>query len=171
MSIKIDDEGRKTYVILGAQHSATSFISKLLEESGVKMGNTNRLFYENRKFIDLNREIIKKAGGHVPDEADILAVDVKDKIVNLIEESRAPFWGWKDPLTSLTAKKYLPYLEEDVYLICCFRKPKRVVESHIRREPKYGQRHRRKRLRARVDAFNRAILRAIRTFCELDRAR
>ena len=160
------DRSNKVYIVMGAPGSATSFISKALEEQGVKMGNTkgDRLrFYENKEFGDLNTEILEKAGGsstEPPLEKEILKVDVDNKIKKLIKKYKDRFWGWKDPKNSLTVKKYLPYLEDDVYLICCFRKPKHILNEYNWFRKRRSDEENMKL----VNAYNKAIISAIKEF-------
>ena len=155
---------------MGAPGSGTSFISKLLEGAGVEMGNVKgnnkERFYENTEFVDLNTAILKAAGGdntYPPSEEEIMKTDFNKEIKALIKKYKSKFWGWKDPKTSLTIKKYLPYLEDDVYFICMFRKPKHILSKYRWYRRNKSDQHTRKF----VSTFNRALLSAIKEFCEL----
>ena len=55
-------------------------------------------------------------------------------------------------------KKYLPYFDDsdDVYLICCFRKPAKVEESN-----------KGKLTREAINEYNKRLINAIKRFCEL----
>lgn len=139
---------RKVYVVLGAGRSGTSFISKALHEQGVDMGkdyfvttadyyDKQQVLYENTDFEAMNKELIKKAKGdwrNPPDEELLRQVGVehRDRLKKLIEKHQSEYWGWKDPRTSMTAGAYLPLVdtyEDDVYLVCVFRKPDKVARS------------------------------------------
>lgn len=170
MSIDIKDKSNKTYVILGAPGSATSFISKALEDQGIKMNNPHsgiyEPFFEDRQFVKLNTRILRRAGGswiYPPSEEAIKAVDAKDEIIKKIARRKSKFWGFKDPRTSLTAKKYLPHLEGDVYLICCFRRPSKNLESWERSGTVKSVKDKRRLL----NHINKSIISAIKEFCEL----
>lgn len=162
MSIEIRNKEDKTYMVLGAPHSATSFISKALEEQGVDMGNDMEEFYQNRDFVNLNQRMIWKCGGHwtnPPDEETLLTKGKINNIPSRIDKHKSDFWGFKDPRTSLTAKAYFPHLDGDVYLICCFRKPEKVVESYKDLDSRVN--------RKLIDHFNKSIISAIKEFVEL----
>ena len=68
-------------------------------------------------------------------------------------------WGWKDPKTAFVLEKYLPHLKGDVYLICCFRKPKKVLESWQKSKKTSGGKE-------LLDKYNNALLEAIKKFLE-----
>ena len=124
----------KTYIIIGTGSAGTSFLSKCLEDAGVSMGGDYDDKYEDRLFKEMNRTLLSRAGGnwrHSPSRKDILEVakGLKEDIKKLIERKKGKFWGWKDPRTTLTLPVYLDLLEDDVYLIAAFRKPKRTMES------------------------------------------
>lgn len=149
MTIKINSKEEKTYIVLGCPNTATSFISKLLEMGGVKMGNRkkgwHKDFYEDPEFLRLNKLMIRHPEKNYDKE-----------IKALIEKKRSKFWGWKDPRSSFTVDKYLKYLNNDVYLICCFRKPEKILKSW---KGKYN-----KQL---IDSYNKEIIKVLKEFCEL----
>jgi len=105
----------KTVVVLGMHRSGTSMIASFLNKLGVSMGKvmlgktpSNPLgHFEDKDFYDLNRKILKFAGGNwrnPPKEENILAQ--KDKfnkeIVDLIFiKNKEKYWGWKDPKLAL----------------------------------------------------------------------
>ena len=170
MSIGIRDKSPKTYGVIGASNSATSFISKMLEDAGVKMHNSkagwHEKFYEDARIRRLNSEILKRAGGdlgHPPLEKDVLAVDMDDEIRHFVKRRRHNMWGFKDPQTALVGKKWLPFLKDDVYLICVFRKPERVLRGWARSNRPKGVKDKRRV----IDETNKSILSIIKEFCEL----
>ena len=161
MSTNIHDKDDKTYIVLGAPHSATSFIAKCLEDAGVSMGSNMAKLYQDSNFVYINQQMIRQAGGRwnkPPSEKKILAIDLSQRIVKLIKWKKKKFWGFKDPRTSLTAKAYFPHLDGDAYLICCFRKPDKVVKSFG------GNKGVNRKL---IDRYNRSIVSAIKEFCKL----
>lgn len=122
---------KKIIVILGMHRSGTSMIAGILNMLGIDMGKeligkhwSNPLgHFENKKFLELNEKILRKAGGvwnRPPEEEQILAqVGIfSEEIKNLIQSNESKFWGWKDPRTSLTIELFLPYLDNPYFLVC-----------------------------------------------------
>lgn len=134
----------KTFVILGMHRSATSLVAKGMDNV-IHLGDEEDMlppapdnpqgFYENKKFIELNDEILFAAGGNwlePPAHEKILEVESRfEKPIKTLlrEESYASdIWGWKDPRTTLTIELYHKHLENPHY-IACFRDPIQVAES------------------------------------------
>ena len=148
---KLDELGfeeNKAYIVLGMHRAGTSFISKALHDQGVDMrveekGSSPSKFnplgqFESGAFRALTDKIIMDAGGgwdNPPSEQKIeeAAGKYKEEIKKTIKDNEDKFWGWKDPRTALTADLFLPHIEGDVYLVCVFRKPKKVEDSLRRR--------------------------------------
>jgi len=153
MSVKINDKSNKTYIVLGVPHSATSFIAQSLEKNGVDMGTkeSKEGFYENPVFLNLNKEI--RNNPHCP--------KINDKIRRAIKKNKPKFWGFKDPRTCLSFEHYLPHLDEDVYLICCFRKPKYIIKALKRGKSWRGKE------KKMIDLYNKSIINIIKKFCKL----
>ncbi len=136
------DQSRiKSVIVLGMGRSGTSVVAGILKILGVDMGKKlipknpcNPLgHFENRKFVQLNRKILAKAGGswkEPPEEEKILALKEKfsKRIRNLIQEEQSEIWGWKDPRNSLTIELYLPFLKNPYFLVC-YRNPMSVIKS------------------------------------------
>ena len=170
MGIKMNSKDNKVYIVLGAPHSATSFISRILGLGGVNMGKFGMVsgrpyYYEDKGFRGVNKKILEEAGGTLqdpPSEEDILNVDLEKDIKRLLSRERGKFWGWKDPRTNLTVEKFLPHLDDDVYLICCFRRPGRLVGSY-KGKSGFGK----KFSKDILDRYNKAILKTVKEFCEL----
>jgi len=168
MSIRIRNKENKTYIVLGSPHSATSFIAKSLQSAGVEMGakgeNFMFSFCQDYQFVATNKRILTAAGGdlyyNIPSEEKIMSVDKSGFIKRLIARKKGKLWGWKDPVTSLTIKHYLPHLDGDPYLVCVFRKPQKIVNSYKDQE---GGRITKKL----IDRYNNGIISAIKEFCEL----
>ena len=163
MSIKIRNKENKTYLIFGNPRSATSFVAKALWDAGVDIKHNDKNQFQDAGVTRINDKIIKDAGGrwtNPPPQAEIDKIDLTEKIKKFIKKKRVgKFWGIKDPRLSLTAHKWTPHLEGDVYMICCFRKPDKVVESSQMDRGKYD--------RKLVDYYNRNIIKRIKEFCEL----
>jgi len=124
------DHSNKTYIVLGMHRSGTSFVTQALQDAGAEM-NGRPPYHENQDFLALNNKILTQSGANWANIPENIKVnpDTAQKIKTLIAKYGKKFWGWKDPRTSLTLPAYLPYLKDDVYLIACFRKPKRVGKS------------------------------------------
>ena len=137
----------KTFIVLGMHRSATSLIAKGLYDNEVSIGDkligphpSNPYgHWEDIDFVRLNDEILSASGGSwdkPPEEKSIIEVSslFEGKIEKLIKEKqKEPFWGWKDPRTTLTIRLYLKYLE-DPHFIVCFRDPAEVARSLARRD-------------------------------------
>lgn len=132
------DFTRKTFVVLGAHRSGTSFLMNCLNRQGVYIG-TGGWRAENGRFVRLNRDIIQSAGGtwlEPPPAQDILEAsrtyvsDIEDLLSWFGEDE--DLRGWKDPRQPLTMPAYLPYLDGDAYIVAIFRKPERSAASLVR---------------------------------------
>ena len=128
MTINITDKSPKTYIVLGMHQGGTSIISKALNDQGIDMGiGGNNGTYEDNEFVQLNNEILARSGGSWLEPPKKIKPHVG--AAKLINKRKKDFWGWKDPRTVLALDAYTPYLKDDVYLVCVFRKPKKVSES------------------------------------------
>ncbi|MTI58509.1 MAG: hypothetical protein FH762_00690 [Firmicutes bacterium] len=134
----------KTIVVLGMHKSGTSMVAGVLYKLGISIGKelikkhwSNPLgHFEDKDFFNLNREILKAAGGRwdlPPDQKAILKQgDIfKEKIINLVS-NKSELWGWKDPRTNLTIELYLPYLKNPYFLVC-YRDSEAVAKSLFKR--------------------------------------
>lgn len=169
----IQDKAEKRYLVVGCHGSATSLIIKGLERCGISIGNyVIEDVYEDRDFKEMNKRILRAAGGtwyDPPPEEAILAVDMQEGIKALLAGYGGEMWAVKDPRASLTGRHYLPHLEGDVYLFCCFRRPERLIKSLKHRttwvhDAAFAEKYIHK---AFVDHYNRAIIKLIEEFCEL----
>ena len=121
----------KTYVVLGCPCSGTSFIANALTKMGAKMGATSWR-HEDMGFVKLNAKIINGSWSQPPSHDSIMesAKNFTKDIKELLDERRKNYlFGWKDPRQPLTIEAYLPYLTDDVYLVCIFRKPSYTLQS------------------------------------------
>ena len=132
----------KTFVVLGMHRSATSLIARGLLNSGVFIGetligaSTDNTYghFEDIDFVRFNDKLLAAAGGSwdkPPLEIDILNLreEYDNEIRDMIKsKERKPFWGWKDPRTTLTIDLYLPHLTNP-HVIACYRNPFSVGKS------------------------------------------
>jgi hypothetical protein len=144
----------KTIVVLGMHRSATSMTARALHKSNeVFMGEKLLLglsdnpkgHYEDTKFLNLNIEILRSAGGswnNPPTREKILEQRGKfdGRIKSLVEESvnnakrnGSISWGFKDPRTVLTIDLYLPHLPNPQF-ITCYRDPMEIAKSLNKRD-------------------------------------
>jgi hypothetical protein len=168
----IRDPDPKTYLIVGCHGSATSLVAEGLRRCGVSLGDyVVENVMEDRDFKYLNEDILRRAGGawyDPPTEEAVLAVDAEKDVKALLAAYTEDKRAFKDPRASLTGKHYLPHLDGDAYLFCCFRRPGRTVASLQRRAEGYKRGDIREHMdRGLVDAYNRAVVRLIEEFCEL----
>ena len=121
----------KTYVVLGCPCSGTSLIANALTKMGINMGASSWR-HEDLRFVNLNGKIINGHWGSPPPH-DVIMESAKnftgeiEDLLNIRRQDR--LFGWKDPRQPLTIEAYLPYLDDDAYLICVFRKPEYVLNS------------------------------------------
>jgi hypothetical protein len=141
----MEKESQKTFVILGMHRSATSLVAKCFHENIIDMGSdllfpaqdNPQGFYENTDFLNLNNDILIKAGGNYlepPSQEAILETYsfFKSRIIDTIEKHRGEFWGWKDPRTTLTIELFHQHLPNPHY-VSLFRSPVEVAKSLHRR--------------------------------------
>lgn len=167
MALLIQNREPKTYVVLGMHRSGTSFLSGALIQAGANMGDVlARDVNEDSCFQSLNIRIPNSAGGSWDCPPSVGSIDAQRKkyskeIQETISKHKGDRWGWKDPRTSLTFDLYEPYLTNDVYLYCCFRRPEKVVESLTKRNGSGPD------WRGVTDEYNRRILDSIQRFVRL----
>jgi hypothetical protein len=137
----------KTFIVLGMHRSATSLAAMGLYNSNVWMGeplmgkNHTNIYghFEDINFVQMNDKILQSAGGswdNPPPEYEILKAGElhSNSLKELVKsKEREPFWGWKDPRTTLTIKCYMPYLNNP-HFITCLRHPKEVAWSLWKRD-------------------------------------
>lgn len=151
-------------VVLGMHRAGTSMLSSMLHAAGVSMGPEDHLhksnpnsqplgYWEDQDFTQLNRRIIKEAGGHwhkpPPCQKIIMAgLALENEIRWLIEKRREahrqagldqPLWGWKDPRNCLTIECYQKQLLRlNTRYIHIKRGRAAIVDSLIRRGEQLG---------------------------------
>jgi GT2 family glycosyltransferase len=142
---------RNVVCIAGMHRSGTSLIARLVNLCGLYLGPESEMlaansanemgYWENRKFLELNEEILSELGTGwdlpvIPARGwEMLPeiVPLRGKAAALIQGfDEHLLWGWKDPRNSIT----LPFwkaLIPDLKLVVCLRHPVEVARSLIRR--------------------------------------
>ena len=134
--------------ILGMHRSGTSMITNLLYECGLYLGRRRDLmpptednlrgYWENWRFVELNKKILAVAGGDWDRPPALPAhewmahpalVKLKSEAAKLIRDcgDHQP-WGWKDPRTNFT----IPFWRElipGLKMVVCLRYPLEVEAS------------------------------------------
>lgn len=171
----------KVYLVTGMHRSGTSFIAKALKNAGVYLGEDNAILgpnqhnplghYENAHFNSLSDRLLVGTGGswdRLTAKDRLLEhskrEDWKNDIKQKVKDHARKFWGWKDPRLTVTLPAFLPYLDGDVYVIACFRKPKKTMKS-LQKRQQGMQENQAKKI---VDQYNRRLLETIKDFVELD---
>ncbi len=133
--------------IAGMHRSGTSMITRMLNLSGLYLGQANQImsaapenpkgFWENIEFVRINDEILSLFGGRwdkIPQfplnwfKADLLA-PLREKANILIERINIFYpWGWKDPRNSITYP-FWNRLLPDLKVIIPLRDPYEVALS------------------------------------------
>ena len=169
MGITIHDKAPKVYMVTGCHNSATSLLAMALARCGIDIGRDLLPgVYEDWDFVSLNDSILLEAGGSwhdPPSETAIMGIKANNRIDKLLTEREdVGFLAFKDPRLCLTGRHYLDHIDDrDSYLICCFRKPKRVVQSLLRTFEGQGNAEE-DFTRAFVDRYNQGLIRLIQAF-------
>jgi len=158
----------KTYVILGCHRSGTSFLARCLQSQPEVRLAGQPIHYEDPGFVALNASILAGAGGswrNPPPREAVMASAEKHavQIRELLAERASDHWGWKDPRQPLTVEAFLPYLEDDVYLIAIFRKPA-LVGASLKRIGQMGA----EQGEAMARDYQQRILKALAAFSGLE---
>lgn len=164
---EVTDTTDKTYIVIGAKRSGTSFLTKALGEQGIDFDICGNGHNEDLEFVRFNQKILTEAGGdwnNLPDDSKIKKVfdKYRNELRNLLRRKKKRSWGWKDPRQGATIKHFLPYLEDDVYLVCIFRRPERVADSYTR-----IWNSRREEALETTREYNKRIIEAIKEFCDV----
>lgn len=90
-------------------------------------------YFEDRSLMDLNRKIVKEAGGTLhdpPPRARILEQEeaFQEAIRDQVRPREVAVWGWKDPAASLTIELFAAHLANP-YIVVCRRAATPVAES------------------------------------------
>ena len=139
-------------LIFGMHRSGTSYLTSLLQELGVYIGEDllgpaigNRLgHFEDREFVRFHETLLES---HPEDRLHVFEDDTLRQCALQFEPSdeeqavaqqlvdshrRAGHWGWKDPRTCLFANFWLKNLPE-ARCIVIYRHPLEIHLSHLRR--------------------------------------
>jgi len=133
--------------IAGMHRSGTSMVARLLNRCGVSLGPERELlpaapdnpegFWENRRFLAVNEVILTKLGGSWSKPPRFApGWETSAAMAPLLSHARAlaasfepeGFWGWKDPVNSLT----IPFWRRavsDMAVVICVRDPRDVAAS------------------------------------------
>ena len=140
-----------SFIVLGCHRTRTSMVAHMLNSMGVNMGDEllgagqfNRWgHWEDVYFYQLNREILFQAGGHwakPPEEHKVLeaAKWMTDEMKQLTawNNKRYGKWGFKDPRTILTIRRWELFLPDPHYVIT--RRPKEDVVNSLERRAEGG---------------------------------
>jgi hypothetical protein len=141
-------------LVLGMSRTGTSVTARLLNLSGIELGEADRLlgpiegvndkgFYEHYPIMRLNTELLRRLGGSwkAPPELrpgwedDPALDDLRERAREFIAEDFAdtPRWGFKDPRLSFTLPFWRPLLRDPVFVIC-HRNPLDVAASVGKRD-------------------------------------
>ncbi|MDW8303059.1 MAG: chromosome partitioning protein ParA, partial [Bacteroidia bacterium] len=127
--------------------SGTSFLASLLQSAGVHIGTqllkpdlgNPKGYFENTEFLEFHMTVLESLGlhngGHL--EPEIKYIHVPEQFTpdakKLIERNqRAPYWGWKEPRTTLFLDFWNALLP-DAFFIFAYRRPWEVIDSLFRR--------------------------------------
>lgn len=138
-------------IIAGMHRSGTSFVSSMLKESGLNVGErltdgaaaNAKGFFENIDFVRLHANILKDQGLNPSGWTLEEKIEVSDEYRKLaqttvLENQQPTAWGWKDPRTTLFLDFWNELLPEAKYLFV-FRSPWEIVDSLFRRGDKAFQ--------------------------------
>jgi hypothetical protein len=132
-------------VVMGCHRGGSSLAADVLRALGVDMGQrfspSNAInpygYWEDLDFHDMNRRILKAAGGSwydPPDENRLMTYTMPrfgQEIKELIRRKsrRSTLWGWKDPRTVLTWTFYEYWVNEPVKLVRAIRDREDICRS------------------------------------------
>lgn len=142
--------------VLGMHRSGTSLLTRMLHTCGLFLGPDEDIipalpddnpegFWENRRFINLNEEILHELGGNFKRlprlergwSKDPALEPLRDKAQALVESfAGREFWGWKDPRTMATLEFWQDLLPGMKYLLAV-RNPLEVALSLMSRRYDY----------------------------------
>ncbi len=141
--------GRSPIAIAGMHRSGTSLIAALMYRCGLFLGTRDDLmppspdnedgYWENVRFLELNEEVLRAAGGGWDDPPASVAIESADvadvlgraRVLAAEFDSRLP-WAWKDPRNTLTLPFWIKVIP-DLRVVACIRNPLEVALSLHRR--------------------------------------
>jgi hypothetical protein len=121
-------------VVLCGHSSGSSAVAAVLSGLGIDMGethflpptNSGRGYYEDARFVALNRAIIRHAGGrwwNPPTPLEIMETESEfhSQILDLLnwrkQEAGGRLWGWKDPRMVVTFPLYAQFLDKPRFVV------------------------------------------------------
>lgn len=167
----------KTFIILGMHRSATSLIARSLhgecylgsEKYFIPPSFDNpKGFFEDRRVVLLNDELLKMAGGSwddPPSRESILALKgkplmngtvddyIKGTLQTLHQEANGKSVAIKDPRMCLLIELWDPFIPDSQYIMS-YRDPKQIVNSLETRSKKYPPEKPRKEWMDLVKVYN-----------------
>lgn len=137
-------------LIIGGMHrSGTSFVSSMLKEAGLHVGErlspgeegNTKGFFENTDFVHLHARILKQFGFNAwsLEKFETLPEEQVKQVHEAVKANAQPGpWGWKDPRTTLFLEFWLKVFPDAKFLFV-YRAPWEVVDSLFRRGDKAFQ--------------------------------
>ena len=131
------------FIVTGAGRSGTSAVTRVLHESGIRMGSDFDApsqynatgYYQERAVYIVNEEMLAEMGmagfegaTRWASRSTVLAV-AEGYRARLAEIAGSDTDGWKDPIFSATLEAWLPYLPARPKLIVCLRSPAAYAAS------------------------------------------
>ena len=131
------------FIVTGAGRSGTSAVTRVLHESGIRMGSdfdeptqyNATGYYQERAVYIVNEEMLAEMGmagfkgaNRWASRSTVLAV-AEGYANRLAEIAASDTDGWKDPIFSATLEAWLPYLPCRPKLIVCLRSPAAYASS------------------------------------------
>lgn len=130
-------------VIVGMHRSGTSYLSRILESSGVFMGIHKESNNESVPFLKFNDKILKKQGLKWYSLRNNITHNIKgdfftaSKLLELQHNhginDKTVAWGWKDPRTTIFLNEYCEIMPESKF-IHIYRNPFDVIQSLRKRQ-------------------------------------
>lgn len=131
----------RALLIVGMHRSGTSLTAEFLHRNGLSLGEdfvgTAGELFEDRDFVDLHEQILRRHGISYGGFADLekLALDDRDLelLRALVAAKSDEQWGFKDPRTCLFLPAYEQLVPDGIYIFL-FRGWRQVVQSLLTRQ-------------------------------------
>ncbi|MBE9191778.1 sulfotransferase [Gloeocapsopsis crepidinum LEGE 06123] len=136
---------KTAFIITGMHRSGTSLTAAILQSAGVDVGerllganeSNAKGHFENIDFFEFHKTVLRSQG--IDDAGWTLTetVEVEQQYIDQAKEliainSKSPYWGWKDPRTTLFLNFWADLLPEAKFILV-YRSPWEVVDSLYRR--------------------------------------
>ncbi|HEY9809670.1 MAG TPA: DUF6270 domain-containing protein [Halomicronema sp.] len=145
LTFQSQPEPSKTLIIASMHRSGSSLTASLLQSAGLNIGerllkaypSNIKGHFENLDFFEFHRAVLKSQGLHEDGWTFEEKIEVNSHFVEKAREiinqnCRSPYWGWKDPRTTLFLDFWAQLLPETQFLFI-YRAPWEVVNSLHRR--------------------------------------